>query len=64
VIQDRNEELAAFCAKHFAGAPRKPKAPSSGHHSGLTDEEVLSLIRGAERYQVRGSVDWRHYRLC
>jgi hypothetical protein len=48
VIQDRNEELAAFCAKHFAGAPRKPKAPSTGHHSGLTDEEVLSLIRGAK----------------
>jgi hypothetical protein len=48
VIQDRNEELAAFCSKHFAGAPKKRKAPSNGHHAGLTDEEVLSLIRGAK----------------
>jgi hypothetical protein len=48
VIQDRNEELAAFCSKHFAGTPKNPKAPSNGHHSGLTDEELLSLIRGAK----------------
>jgi putative DNA primase/helicase len=48
VIQDRNEELAAFCSEHFGGAPKKPEAHSNGHHAGLTDEEVLSLIRGAK----------------
>jgi hypothetical protein len=48
VIQDRNDELASFCARHFAEAPKKPKAHSNGHHSGLTDEEILSLIRGAK----------------
>jgi hypothetical protein len=48
VIQDRNNELAAFCARHFARAEVSSNFRSNGHHAQRSDEEVLSLIRGAK----------------
>jgi hypothetical protein len=48
VIEDRSEELAAFYARRVSGVPEKSHAlRSNGHRTELSDEEVLSLIRGA-----------------
>jgi putative DNA primase/helicase len=47
VIEDRQEELGAFCARHFAEEPRGPQTSSNGQRADLGDEEILSLARGA-----------------
>jgi hypothetical protein len=47
VIEDRSEELAAFCARHFVEESGDPQTSSNGHHAELGDEEILSLARGA-----------------
>src|SRR5215208_1089121 len=48
VIRDRSEELHTFHARHFAEGVGKRPASANGHHSELTDEEVLALAKGAK----------------
>jgi hypothetical protein len=47
VIQDRSEKLAAFCERYLGQASENSQAHSNGHRSELSDEQVLSLVRGA-----------------
>jgi hypothetical protein len=48
VIRDRSEELGTFHTMHFAEPMDKHPAGTNGHHSELTDEEVIELARGAK----------------
>jgi hypothetical protein len=48
VIRDRSEELGAFHARHFAQPISARPAGANGHHSELTDDEVIELARGAK----------------
>jgi putative DNA primase/helicase len=48
VIEDRSQELGTFYTRHFAERVGKGLASANGHHSELTDEEVISLVRGAK----------------
>jgi hypothetical protein len=49
VIRDRSEELAAFCARHFASVPENSHVlRSNGHRAELTDEEVIELATKAK----------------
>jgi hypothetical protein len=48
VIEDRSQELGTFYTRHFAERLSKRPASASGHHSELTDEEVISLARSAK----------------
>src|SRR5215212_6889417 len=47
VIRDRSEELVTFHARHFAEPIRARSTDANAHHSELTDEEIVSLARGA-----------------
>src|SRR4029450_13780836 len=47
VIRNRSEELETFHAQHFAEPMGERMARANGHHSELTDEEVIALARGA-----------------
>jgi len=47
VIQDRSEELASFYARHFGRVAENSQSHPNGRRSDLSDEEVLSLVRGA-----------------
>jgi hypothetical protein len=47
VIEDRSEELVAFCAKHFARAPERTEAHPNGRRAEWSDEEIITLARGA-----------------
>jgi primase-polymerase (primpol)-like protein len=48
VIRDRSKELGTFYTHHFAERVGKRPASANGHHSELTDEEVIALARGAK----------------
>jgi putative DNA primase/helicase len=48
VIRDRSQELGTFHAQHFAEPMGERMASANGHHSELTDEEVISLARSAK----------------
>ena len=48
MIRDRSEELCTFHTRHFAEPMGKRVASTNGHHSKLTDEEVISLARSAK----------------
>jgi hypothetical protein len=48
VIRDRAEELEAFHTQHFTERVGKRPASANGHHSELTDEEVIALAKGAK----------------
>ena len=48
MIRDRSEELGTFHARHFAEPMGKHPASTNGHHSELTDEEVIELARSAK----------------
>ncbi len=48
MIRDRSEELHTFHARHFAEGVRKRPAIANGHHSELTDEQIIALARGAK----------------
>jgi hypothetical protein len=48
VIRNRSEELGTFYTHHFTERVGKGPARTNGHHSELTDEEVISLVRGAK----------------
>jgi AAA domain/NrS-1 polymerase HBD domain len=48
VIRNRSEELETFHAQHFAEPMGERMASANGHHSELTDEEVISLARSAK----------------
>jgi GNAT superfamily N-acetyltransferase len=47
MIEDRCEELVAFCLRHFAEEPGGPQTSSNGHRADLSEEEILSLARSA-----------------
>src|SRR5919112_1339405 len=47
MIRDRSQELETFHIRHFAEGVGKRPASANGHHSELTDEEVVRLARGA-----------------
>ena len=48
MIRDRSQELGTFHTRHFAEPMGKRPASTNGHHSELTDEEVIALARGAK----------------
>src|SRR5919112_4298180 len=48
MIRDRSQELETFHIRHFAEGVGKRPASANGHHSELTDEEVISLTRSAK----------------
>ena len=48
MIKDRSEVLQAFHAQHFVEQVSNRLAKTNGHHSELTDEEVIELARGAK----------------
>jgi putative DNA primase/helicase len=48
VIRDRSQELGTFYTRHFAERVGKRPASANGHHSELTDEEIIALARGAK----------------
>jgi hypothetical protein len=48
VIRDRSQELDTFYTRHFAERVDKHTARANGHHSELTDEEVIALARDAK----------------
>jgi primase-polymerase (primpol)-like protein len=48
VIRDRSQELGTFHAQHFAKPMGERLASANGHHSELTDEEVIALAKGAK----------------
>jgi AAA domain len=48
VIRDRLQELETFHARHFAEPMDKHPAGTNGHHSELTDEEIIALAKGAK----------------
>jgi hypothetical protein len=47
VIEDRSEELAAFCLRHFAEEAVGLQTSSNGHRADLGNEAILSLVRSA-----------------
>jgi hypothetical protein len=56
VIEDRSEELAAFCARHFTEAAGDPQTSSNEHRADLGDEEILSLARSARNVAKFGAL--------
>ena len=48
MIRDRSERLGTFYTRHFAEPMGKHPARTNGHHSELTEEEVISLARSAK----------------
>jgi AAA domain len=48
VIRDRSQELGTFYTQHFTERVGNHSASTNGHHSELTDEEVISLARSAK----------------
>jgi hypothetical protein len=48
VIRDRSQKLGTFHTMHFAESMDKHPASTNGHHSELTDEEVIALAKGAK----------------
>ena len=48
MIRDRSEELHAFHARHFAEPVGERPASTNGHHSELTDEQIIALAKGAK----------------
>jgi len=48
VIEDRAEQLSRFHARHFAEDFRNGHASTNGHHSELTDEQIIALARNAK----------------
>ena len=56
MIRDRSEWLGTFYARHFAVPMGKHSAPTNGHHSELTDDEVISLARSAKNAEKFGAL--------
>jgi hypothetical protein len=52
VIRDRSEELHTFYAKHFAEQVDERRSSTNGHHSELTDDEVIGLARSAKNAAI------------
>jgi hypothetical protein len=48
VIRDRSQELSTFHTMHFVEPMDKHPASDNGHHSELTDEEIIALAKGAK----------------
>jgi putative DNA primase/helicase len=48
VIRDRSQELGTFHAQHFAKPMGERLASANGHHSELTDEQIIALAKGAK----------------
>jgi hypothetical protein len=48
VIRDRSQELGNFHSRHFVEPTGARSTDANGHHSELTDEEVISLARSAK----------------
>jgi hypothetical protein len=64
VIRDRSEELGTFHTRHFAKAMNERLASANGHHSELTDQQVIELARGAKnglKFQALWSGDTNGY---
>ena len=64
MIRDRSEELYAFHARHFAERVSERPTSANGHHSELTDEEVIRLARSAKnaaKFEALQSGDTRGY---
>jgi primase-polymerase (primpol)-like protein len=64
VIRDRSAELHAFHARHFAVQVNQRPPSTNGHHSELTDEEIIRLARrarNAARFEPLWSGDTRGY---
>jgi hypothetical protein len=64
VIEDRSEELHAFHTQHFANPVDERLVSTNGHHSELTDEEVIALARSAKngaKFEPLWSGDTRGY---
>src|SRR5215210_1471831 len=64
VIRDRPEELGTFHTMHFAEPMDKNPASANGHHSELTDEEVIALARDAKnapKFEALWGGDTRGY---
>jgi len=47
MIEDRSEELSAFCVRQFAEGPGGPQTSPNGHRADPGGEEILALARGA-----------------
>src|SRR5215213_11882122 len=47
MIEDRSEELSAFCVTYFAEGPGGPQTSPNGHRADPGGEEILALARGA-----------------
>ena len=58
MIRDRSQDLVTFHARHFAEPIGARATDASGHHSELTDEEVIDLAKGA-RNAVKFEALWR-----
>ena len=64
MIRDRSEELYAFHARHFVKRVGERPTSANGHHSELTDEEVIRLARSAKnaaKFEALQSGDTRGY---
>jgi hypothetical protein len=64
VIRDRSKELHAFHARHFTEQVNGRPVSTNGHHSELTDEEVIDLARRAKnatKFELLRSGDTRGY---
>jgi len=48
VIRERSQELGTFYTRHFAEHVGKRPASANGHHSELTNEEIIALVKGAK----------------
>jgi hypothetical protein len=48
VIRECSQELGDFHTRHFAERVKKRPVSANGHHSELTDEEVIVLAKGAK----------------
>jgi hypothetical protein len=48
VIEDRSQELGSFYTRHFAERVGERPASANGHHSELTDEQIIALAKGAK----------------
>src|SRR5215212_7909328 len=64
VIEDRSQELGTFYTQHFTERVGKRPASVNGHHSELTDEEIISLARSAKnaaKFEVLWGADTSGY---
>jgi hypothetical protein len=64
MIKDRSEELHAFHTRHFAEPVNERLVSSNGHHSELTDEDVIRLAgsaKNAAKFEILWSGDVNGY---